>query len=545
MNAPFPGYFSSQVRPNLPGFFLALAFFCGGLRLPGAWLAFAVLFLPWFAADREPFSPAALPAAVLFFLWLALAALFSPEPAVSSAALARCLLPGLVFFAAASSFGGEKNWLGAVLVLGAVSAAALLIQKISGRPVTGLIGLNPNYTAAFAAAAFPAALLAACGGEGEKKPLWAGLTLLLAAGLLAAGSRGALLAAFLAAAAVLALAGRGRTLTFLCAAAAGAFIVLPEAFWAGLLKFHDPRAFERPLLWGAALEIAAGHPFFGVGPGLFEKAFEVVKFPYFDGISYYGHSTAHAHGEIFNLAAEAGFPASAFFVAAAAGGLRAGLRRNLPLAACALAVFIQGSVDVVFYSGAVSLLFWGTLGFLAPRGPAGGAPGIITRGVLAALCFAGLLSGFFTGNFGPGAEMRRSLNAQAAAGGAPALNLALLRYSRLDRPKDPLAARAAGSAAAAAGDLARAEIDLKAALALEPLYSAARLELAKVYAAQGRRAGACSGLKPVDAPVTGRIFNDYQRSLIYFDRLELKRLKKELCGKTKTGATTAPTPKTR
>lgn len=545
MNAPVPVPFTFQARPNMPGFFLALAFFCGGLRLPGAWLVFAVLFLPWFAAGREPLAPAARPAAALFFLWLALAALFSPEPAVSWAAFSRYLLPGLAFFAAAAARDGEKNWLGAVLVLGAVAASAFLFQGISGRPVVGLMGLNPNYTAAFAAAAFPVALLAACGHTGRKILPWAGLALLLAGGLLISGSRGALLAAFLSAGAALAIAGRGKVLALICVAALAAFLVLPESFWGGLLKFYDSRAFERPRLWRAALEIAGGHPFFGAGPGLFEKAFEIVKFPYFDGISYYGHSTAHAHCEILNLAAEAGFPAAVFFLAAAAGGLYAGAKRNLPLAACALAVLIQGSVDIVFYSGAVALLFWGTMGFLVPRGPADGAPGKTARMLLAALCGAGLLYGAVAGFYPPGAKLRALSYTQAAAGGSPALNLALLRYASLDRPKDPFAARRAGTAAAAAGDLARAESDLRAALALEPFYSGARLELAKVYAARGGKAAGCAALKPLDMPVTGRILTDYQRGLIYFNRLELGRMKKELCVKTRTGAVTAPTLKTR
>ena len=34
---------------------------------------------------------------------------------------------------------------------------------------------------------------------------------------------------------------------------------------------------------------------------------------------------------------------------------------------CAFALLVQGSFDMVFYSGAVSLLFFGSLGFSADR----------------------------------------------------------------------------------------------------------------------------------------------------------------------------------
>ncbi|OGS10926.1 MAG: hypothetical protein A2285_05240 [Elusimicrobia bacterium RIFOXYA12_FULL_57_11] len=546
MSAPVPGIFSFQARSNLPGFFLALAFFCGGLRVQGGWLAFAVIFLPWFAFGRAPFAPGARPWALLFFVWLALAALFSPAPAVSWAAFARYLIPGLVFFMAASAREGEANWLGAVLVLGTVCAAALVTQEILGRSVTGLIGLNPNYTAAFAAAAFPAALLAAGGGSAVKKTLAAALAVLLAAGLLAAGSRGALLAAFLSSAAALALTRSARGLALLVCGALAAFLLLPEAFLGGLVKLQDARAFERPRLWGAALEIAAEYPFFGAGPGLFERAFEIFKFPYFDGTAFYGHSTLHAHGELFNLAAEAGVPAAVFFVSAFVAALWRGAKRSPPLAACALAVFIQGSADIVFHSGAVALLFWGTLGFLAPRAGDAGGPGKTARAALALFCFAGLLAGLWPGAFnGVTDNLRRGAYEQASAGRTPALNLALLRYAALENPKNPFAARAAGAAAAAAGNMDRAEKDLKTALALEPFFYGARLDLAKVYAAQGRGALGCAQLGILDKQAPGVAVNGYQRALTDFNRPQMRRLKKELCLRTRPGAVIAPTRKTR
>ncbi|HNW43322.1 MAG TPA: O-antigen ligase family protein [Elusimicrobiales bacterium] len=524
------GPLRSRVEPNLPGFFLALAFFCGGLRLPGAWLAFAALFLPWAALDRAPFAPERRPAALLFFTWLALAALFAPQPAVVAGALGRYLLPGLFFFCAAAR-GGEKNWLGAVLVLGAVSAAALLLQKITGRAAVGLIGMNPNYTAAFAAASFPAALLYAGGEQKQLRLPAAALALLLAAGLLAAGSRGALLAAVVSAAAALALARRGRTLAVLGFAALAAFVLLPGSFWSAVLKFGDARAFERPQLWAAALKAASQHPFFGAGPGLFERAFEFVKFPFFDGISYYGHSTAHAHSELLNLAAEAGFPAALLFAAAFAGGIRAGIKRSLPLAACALALFIQGSVDIVFYSGAIALLFWGTLGFLAPREQAEAGSGKKPKVALALLCGGALSLGVTAEYFPFGLKLQPQSYAQAAAGNSPALGLALRLRETLENPKDPFAARRAGSAAAAAGDFYRAEAYLRKALELEPFYAAARLELAEVYAAQGRRAESCAALSAVGRPLSADPVNQYQRGLVYFNRQELRRLETGLCGK--------------
>jgi predicted Zn-dependent protease len=115
----------------------------------------------------------------------------------------------------------------------------------------------------------------------------------------------------------------------------------------------------------------------------------------------------------------------------------------------------------------------------------------------------------------------------------------------LDRPKDPFAARAAGVAAAAAGDLEHAELYLKSALELEPLFAGARIALAEVYGAGGRKAGGCLELKALARPVMGQSKNAYQRGLLEFDRLELDRAEQDLCGKMRTGATTARTLKAR
>ena len=227
----------------------------------------------------------------------------------------------------------------------------------------------------------------ALSGAGEKKKrfFYSALSLLLAAGIFASVSRGAALAALLSAAAGLAFTRRWKWLAGLFAAVLAAAALLPA--WEILLKLYDPRAFARPRLWGAALEAAASSPLLGWGPGSFGKVFEAVKFPYFDGLSFYGHSTLHAHSEILNLAAEAGFPAALLFLAAAAGALLSGGREKLPVKLCALAVFLQGGTDMVFYSGAVALLFWGSLGFSAglPAAAAAG-PALGRNAVLAALC---------------------------------------------------------------------------------------------------------------------------------------------------------------
>jgi len=537
-------FFSPLARPYPQGVFLALAVAAGGLRSEAAWLVFGALFLVWFSLYARDLGSAGLRAPGLFFAWVLTAAIFSPDPAASAGVFAGYAVLGLVFFLASAHEEGGRGWLSFVLGIGAAAAAVLLAQKALGAGVTGLIGGNPNYSAAFCAAAFPAALLAALSGEVKKKKILnAALTLLLGAGIAASGSRGALLAAFLATTVGLYSSGYRRALAAVLAGAAGLALLSPAAL-EGFLKFSDPRAFARPRLWGAALEAAAASPLLGWGPGLFERAFEIFKFPYFDGASYYGHGTLHAHGELFNLAAEAGFPAALFFLLAAAGGVLRGGAEKLPLRLAALAVFLQGVTDITFYSGAVGLLFWGSLGFAG----SGGEVFVLDqkrRVAIAALLLAGLALAPAAGLPGGRRAFLAHSYEEARSGGNPALTLALLRISALDKPKDPFTPGAEGRALAAAGNFEGAAARFRAALELEPFYAGARLGLAGALGAAGR-AGECSAeLRALETLPTVPPRDEYRRALLDYDRAGFVKLRKEICVKKKTGGATAPGRKAR
>lgn len=542
--------------PWAPAFFLVLAVADGGLRSPEAWLIFGAVFLPWAALSIRGLAGAGLTASLLFFFWVGAAAFFSPAPLVSLGAFSRYVVFGLLFFFAASSEEGDKDWLAAVYGLGLAAAAVFILQRITGRGLTGLIGANPNYSTVFCAAGFTAAVLALSGTENKKeKFLYSALSLLLAAGIAAAASRGAALAAFLSAAAGLGLARRWKWLAGLFAAGLAAAAFLPASGLEILFKFHDPRAFARPRLWGAALEAAAASPLLGWGPGRFGEIFEVFKFPYFYGLSFYGHSTLHAHSEILNLAAEAGFPAAVLFLLTAGAALSCGGKEKLPLKLCALAAFIQGGADMIFYSGAAALLFWGSLGFSSggagsesgagPRGATGVPAGGKSMAALCALCFFGLALGPAAGLFNGRQEFIGRAYREASLARNPALALALARSAALDAPKDAFRAAEEGGAFAAAGDAAGAEASFGRALSLEPGFAEARLGLALVYAASGRGGEACAELAILGKAPAAAPADPYGRGLVRFDRPAAEKLEKELCRKKKTGAATASRRKTR
>ncbi|OGR74955.1 MAG: hypothetical protein A2X32_10580 [Elusimicrobia bacterium GWC2_64_44] len=524
-----------------PAFLLVFAAAAGGLRTPGTWLLFGTLYLAWTALRPGGLAAAGQEAALLFFGWLGAAALFSPEPGVSLAALGRYGVCALVFFSAAGGAGGEKGWLRALYGLAASGAAVLLYEKLASGHVYGLIGKNPNYSAAFCAAAFAPAVLALAGaGEKKDRLLYGALAALLAAGVAASGSRGALLAAFAAAACGLGLTRRWRWLGGLLLLAALAAVLLPSAALETALKLEDPRAFSRPQLWGSALNAAAASPLLGWGPGRVAAAFELFKFPFFDGVSYYGHGTLHAHSEFLNLAAEAGFPAALLLLLAVLQAGLSGWKARLPYLLAALAALLQGAVDMIFYSGAVSLLFWGSLGFAAAGAPAAGGRKLkIWLAAAALLCLLAPYAGRLAR--GPGAADL----ARGESRLSPVVALALARSAQAASPTNALPVAEEGYARAASGDLAGAAGAFGRALDLEPGFDAARVALAGAYARAGDYASACAVLAGGPA-VRGAppALSPYDRALMDFDRQAAGKLEKE-CVKKKAGAATAASPKQR
>ncbi|MGD9642955.1 MAG: O-antigen ligase family protein [Elusimicrobiales bacterium] len=525
-----------KAAPWAPAFFLLVAVAAGGLRQQQGWLLFGALLLAWRVLRPAALTAAGLKAPPLFFGWLLAAALFAPDPGAALGYFSRTALLGLFFFGALSYRDGARCWLAALYALGAAAAAVFLFQRLSGSPPIGLIGANPNYSAVFCAAALPAALLALSDpAAGRRRALYAPLALLLVAGLAASGSRGAVLAALLSAGAGLAWLRRWAWLAGLLAALTAAALLVPGGL-AEFLKLGDARAYERPRLWGAALQAALASPLLGWGQGQFGGVFEFFKFPYADGVSYFGHSTLHAHSEPLNLAAEAGLPAALLFLAAAAAALARGWKTNLPLALAALAALLQGGADMIFYSGAVGLLYWGSLGFCA-AGEAPAGDGSAAR-ALAALFLTGLLA-LPAGDAPAARSFMAAAELEATAGGNRALAVALARHDAAARPRSAFAAADEGAALAAAGDLAAAGAAFTRALELEPAFSGARLGLAGVYSAAGRYPEACAAAEGLEAYSAAGPSGEYERLLLGYDRPAAERFRKELCGKKKIGSATA------
>lgn len=566
-----------------PALFLLLAAALGGLRAWEALAAFSALFFIRLAFFEEDFPVSGLGIWGLLALWLAAGLAFSPEPRNSFCQFSRYLMLFSFFiFAGRRGPGASRAWAGAAFVLGALAALFSVAEAALGLGPGGILGVNPNYAAAFMAAALAgsAALGAAAADKREKLRAAAGLAL-FSAGLLAVNSRGGILGAL---AAVFYVLWRRKALRPALYLTAGLLLVpalLPKGQLAWLLKLDDPYSLERLKIWRTALDAIAASPVFGAGPGLFERAFDLFKFPFYNGISFYGHSTPHAHSELLNLAAEAGLPAACLLVwgwGRAVFAADGGDRWEPVLKAFAVSLFAQAAVDIVFYSGAVQVFFFGTLGLLAaPRqGAAAGAPGARVRALsllLACWCAAFILrSGFARDKgcaldetlapaareaclkkasvFAPGdaALLEASVPLSLAVRGNYAYTAALAGEAALKRPRDPFPLFARAETFYLAGAAGPAKKELYGALALEPAFLRARLRLARILAAENNYRGAEAELSRIEAElVKSRAAprGGYDHGLLSLPEAPYAELRKEIWKKIPGGRSTALNPKTR
>lgn len=523
----------SDKRYFLPAVFLPLAAALGGLRAWGSLAAFSALFLVYLAFFDEDFSFSGLGVWGLLAAWLAAAVAFSPEPLNSFCQFSRYLLLFSFFvFSSRRALAARRAWAWSVFLLGAAAAGLSIYEGVLGLASGSVLGLNPNYSSAFMAAALAgtAALLFRAGDKTARLSAAAGLTL-YSAGLLASNSRGGLLAALAALFYLLCLKKAWRPLLYFTAALLFAIVLLPREQFGWFLKLDAPLSLERLKIWRAAIGAIGGSPLFGYGPGLFERVFEAFKFPFYNGISYYGHSTPHAHSELLNLAAEAGIPAACLF---AWGWGRAvftaddGDRWGTALKVFAVALFAQSLVDIIFYSGALQLFFFGTLGLLAAgKGLPADPPGARVRALsllLACWCAAFVLrSGFERARAcslaagaapaareacfkkavafapGDGALLEAAIPLSLEVYGNYAYTAALAGNAAVKRPRDPFPLFARAQAFYMAGALRPAKAEFYRVLAVEPAFLRARLRLAGILAAEKNYPGAAAELRRIEA----------------------------------------------
>jgi len=594
-------YIASTLKTERPAFipalFLCLAAAPGGLRSAGAWGIFSAALFVYLAFFDKEFSLSGLRAWGLLGIWLLIGLAFSPEPLNSFWYFSRYLAL-LAFFSSVRGAGEEAKslWIGAVFLLAGASCLTVLWRAATGQgvggtfDVSGMVGPNINYSTAFMAAAFAALfalLLDPPPGKRWIRPACIPGLALLGFTIVAVNSRGAFLAVLVSVLFIFFLRRSFRPALYFVLAVLLALVLLPAAQMNWLLKVYDPRALGRFAIWGSAFDAIAARPAFGWGLGLFDRAFELFKFSFPDGVSYYGHSTLHAHSEPLNLAAEAGIPAALLFVWGWAEGVFGGTAddaKTLVLKVFAVSLFVQSSVDVIFYSGAPQVLFFGTMGMLAAGNARRVSPARVKLLALLLICWCSAFVLRFSFDRARAGALDPSLPIPARAaylkkaaafapgdgallGAAAPLSLAVhgnyaaaaaMAEKAIDgNPKDPFKYFEAARFYVASGDPELAKKLLFQALALEPYFLRARLALALTLADEGDLRSSAREFNKIDLILSGkpsaRWVSEYDASLLSFPLEDYGGIRKKALGrtglktwkKTPTGGTTALSPKTR
>ena len=352
MRAPSLNHLPALLVPTAAAWVLA----AGGVQPPAAVIVLTVtvaatLLVRDLATVARLTGPVAWAGALV--VWIAADAALRPVAAFDAA---RCTAAGLLAVALLAVGGAPRAaaW-GKIAVVGAGTCAALWMvferMRHSGRPA-GPFG-NPNGAATLVllGLALVPFLRAPLGVRGV-------LLTVDAAGVVASGSRGALLGA-VAVAMVWGFSGRrSRRLAAISAIVAAVAVI---GIGLRLAVDRDPLRFDRVRIWGVALRVAAAELPLGCGPGGYADAAIAHNFPRDGEFARFARLPDLAESDFLAAAASLGLP-GVVLMAGLLTSLVHGLRRSGPAAwgvAAGLgftsAVNSQAMVWGVAWSGALAL----------------------------------------------------------------------------------------------------------------------------------------------------------------------------------------------
>ncbi len=504
--------------------------------------------------------------------WAALDAALRPVAAYDAA---RALAAGLIALALllAAARPRAAAWGRLAVVAGGACAAAWMVAEraaAAARPA-GPFG-NPNGSAT-------AALLALALAPSLRLPLGARVPLmaLSAAGVVASGSRGALIGAGVVAVAW-GFAGRRRRGLALAAGLVAAAAVVGLAF--RFARDRDPLRYERLRIWGVVARVAAAEFPFGCGPGGYADAALAHNFPRDGEFARFARLPDLAESDLLAVPALLGVPGvvlAAGLLASVAAAVR---RRGAAAWSVAAAVGVTSAVNSQLMVPAVAWMAALALGSVLDR-PRPARRAGARRATAAALSAAAVAAAAVLAlpDWGAGPAPERLVEAAEAANRARTTDVALadaeaqawracaerprfarawkalgnLRLARASvrneadlaaaaadafahaRRADPLdvwAAVGEGRALLALGDRPGARDAFNAAVRLEPNCAPAWIELAYLHLAQGEIGAARAALGRAQAIVRearGRSFvTAYERALASPDPAAVARLRAAL-----------------
>ncbi len=346
---------------------IGLSVFAGGLKDERYFFVFAAIFSFLFLKENIPLKAGPW---LYFVVWSFLSSLFSSSPVISLFWSFKLF----IFYAVYCYFSAKKEIFEPYFdkILGGAAAALAVYIALSSNILHKtdawmIFGANPNYIAAlFSVCALIFFNIAAAGDSFFEKFkayfVFAAFFILISV----FNSRAAFLAVC-AASLYISYFRQGKSKAIYWGILFG-FVFIYLAFHNDLLKLKEAKSYARPLIWITALKAAWYGPLWGFGSGLFSRAFEMFKFPYFENGFYYMHFTAHSHSQPLQILAETGFTGLFFFLWGLKKDFYDNFKTGSVYIAAVLYLLIHGLFDVLFYLPFFWLCLFACLGLLSKAG---------------------------------------------------------------------------------------------------------------------------------------------------------------------------------
>jgi O-antigen ligase len=248
--------------------------------------------------------------------------------------------------ALAAALSGKKGatwrlvlaWL--VVLAGVPAALTAVLQVVTGGERGSAGFVNPNHLGAFLAALLPLAVVGVLAGrsrgtDGGRSHRWIPASLVsgvLALGVLATGSRAALLAVAVVGAFTLVTAAWHRWLdqkaVWVALLAVTIFgLAAGSVLWMRFADGTDIYRYDRLRIWPQAISVASQEPWLGVGPGQFRHVAAAHNFPREEAAVRFGRAFRSPHSHLLLVVAETGLLGLAALGLALVGTLRRARRR--------------------------------------------------------------------------------------------------------------------------------------------------------------------------------------------------------------------------
>lgn len=197
---------------------------------------------------------------------------------------------------------------GIIFGLGVIASAVVYVQWITGVGIRGIFSPNPMYSATLLALSLIIGFFNISGRSDTKKHWWVLGILCIFPAILLLKARGPLVGMIAGILGGYLIQKKYNSAFYGFILVLFIILILPGKIFLEQVLHMGTYVWGRFSIWKTALYIISSYPFLGFGPGNFNIAYLLYRFPYHDGYARFLHTTPLAHNDFLQIGSDVGLP---------------------------------------------------------------------------------------------------------------------------------------------------------------------------------------------------------------------------------------------